>query len=271
MLSFDTLLSTPGLTVSDVRCRHPPHAWEGAEVATVSAVVFARRGVFRRRGRAGEQVIEPGVAYLQRAGEEDEFAHPHGGDACTAIGVGAGMLASLLGGDPALPHGPVPTDARDDLAQRVLLAAARRGEEAVEERALELVAAVLGRVAPARVAAGRPATATARRRLAADAREALAADPALGLPQLARAVGASPHHLSRTFRAHVGVPVSLYRRRLRLRDALERLAGGERDLARVAAEAGFADHAHLTREARALLGATPSSLRDRVWILPHAQ
>lgn len=61
----------------------------------------------------------------------------------------------------------------------------------------------------------------------------------------------------------VGVPVSTYRRRLRARAALERLSGGETDLARLAADAGFADHAHLTHELRALLGATPSALRAR--------
>jgi transcriptional regulator GlxA family with amidase domain len=104
----------------------------------------------------------------------------------------------------------------------------------------------------------------ARRALASDAREALAADVSLGLVELAREIGASPHHLSRVFRAEVGVPVGMYRRRLRLRAALERLAGGESDLARVAADTGFADHAHLTREARALVGLTPSALRGEV-------
>jgi transcriptional regulator GlxA family with amidase domain len=63
------------------------------------------------------------------------------------------------------------------------------------------------------------------------------------------------------FRDEVGVSVSYYRRQLRLRRALEGLDGS---LARVAADAGFADHAHLTREARALLGRTPSELRGEV-------
>ncbi|WP_372518087.1 helix-turn-helix domain-containing protein [Solirubrobacter ginsenosidimutans] len=51
---------------------------------------------------------------------------------------------------------------------------------------------------------------------------------------------------------------------LRVRAALERLSGGEQDLARLAADAGFADHAHLTREMRALLGLTPSALKREV-------
>ena len=83
-------------------------------------------------------------------------------------------------------------------------------------------------------------TAAARRRIADDAHEALPADPTLGLVDLARAVAVSPHHLAR-FREHVGDPISTCRRRLRLRDALERLDGGESDLARLAADAGSAD------------------------------
>jgi AraC-like DNA-binding protein len=112
-------------------------------------------------------------------------------------------------------------------------------------------------VAPARPAPPRP-----RPRRADDAREALAADPALRVTDLARLTSVSPHHLSRVFRAEVGVPLATYRRWLRLRSALERL--GEANLARVAAEAGFADHAHLTREARALLGRTPTALQREI-------
>ena len=49
--------------------------------------------------------------------------------------------------------------------------------------------------------------------------------------------------------------------RLRVRAALERLSGGERDLARLAAELGFADQSHLCRVVRAETGGTPSALR----------
>jgi AraC-like DNA-binding protein len=129
---------------------------------------------------------------------------------------------------------------------------------------LGLVASVLGAVAPKRVGAGRPSTVHARERVAGNAREALAADPALGLVELARTVAVSPHHLSRVFRDEVGVSITTYRRRLRVRAALERLAGGERNLARLAADAGFSDHAHLTREMRALLGTTPSALQREI-------
>jgi transcriptional regulator GlxA family with amidase domain len=43
---------------------------------------------------------------------------------------------------------------------------------------------------------------------------------------------------------------------------LERVAAGERSLARIAADLGFADHAHLTRVVRRQAGAPPSNLRE---------
>jgi AraC-like DNA-binding protein len=49
--------------------------------------------------------------------------------------------------------------------------------------------------------------------------------------------------------------------RLRARAALERLAGGERDLARLAADTGFADQSHLCRVLGQETGQTPAALR----------
>jgi AraC-like DNA-binding protein len=76
-----------------------------------------------------------------------------------------------------------------------------------------------------------------------------------------REAAVSPHHLSRTFRASTGHTIARHRMLLRARLALERLAGGERNPARLAAELGFADQSHLTRVVRALTGRTPAALR----------
>ena len=91
--------------------------------------------------------------------------------------------------------------------------------------------------------------------------EALAADPDRSLPELAADLGVSAHHLSRIFRAAAGHTLSRHRMRLRVRAALERLAGGERSLARLAADLGFADQGHLCRVIRGETGHTPSALR----------
>ena len=76
-----------------------------------------------------------------------------------------------------------------------------------------------------------------------------------------RIPGVSAHHLSRIFRAAAGHTMSRHRMRLRARAALERLAGGERSLARLAADLGFADQSHLCRVIRSETGQTPSALR----------
>jgi len=81
----------------------------------------------------------------------------------------------------------------------------------------------------------------------------------------------SAYHLSRTFRRVTGLTLSHYRIRLRLRRAMERLAAGERDLAGLAADLGFADQAHLTRALRAETGTTPGALRTLLTALPSAE
>jgi AraC-like DNA-binding protein len=63
------------------------------------------------------------------------------------------------------------------------------------------------------------------------------------------------------FKQRTGTSVSRYRNLIRVREALARLSDGHDDLALLAAELGFADHAHLTRTVGTLTGSTPSALR----------
>ena len=81
------------------------------------------------------------------------------------------------------------------------------------------------------------------------------------LRDLASLIGVSPHHLSRVFRTVTGTTIARHRMRLRARAALERLAGGDTDLAGVAYATGFADQSHLTRVLKAETGTTPAALR----------
>jgi AraC-like DNA-binding protein len=111
------------------------------------------------------------------------------------------------------------------------------------------------------LAAGRPNTVRAWGLLADGVREALTEDPDRSLSDLARSLAVSPHHLSRVFRSVTGRTISRHRLHVRARNALERLAGGEHNLARLAADTGFADHGHLCRVLRHETGHTPSALR----------
>jgi AraC-like DNA-binding protein len=253
-----------GFRVADVRCAGGPAGFDAPEIERRYQLVSARRGAFLRREGRTEVLVDGTVAYLSAPGLVERFAHPlPGGDTCTAITLEESLLASLAGGDPAALHAVLPMDAASELAMRRLTARARNGDPGggLAEHVVRFASAVLARRMPERVVSGRPATAAARRRAVSQAKAALAADPALGLVALGRVTGCSPHHLSRVFTQLTGLTVSQYRNRLRVSLALERVAEGERDLAGLAGDLGFADHAHLTRTVRAATGRTPSSLR----------
>jgi AraC family transcriptional regulator len=84
----------------------------------------------------------------------------------------------------------------------------------------------------------------------------------IGLSELAAQVGVHPSHLARVFRAHHGVSVGEYGRRVRLARAAEEIAGGDAPLAAIAARAGFADQSHFTRLFKDRVGTTPARYRD---------
>jgi AraC-like DNA-binding protein len=92
----------------------------------------------------------------------------------------------------------------------------------------------------------------------------------LSLAHVAEAVGTSVFHLSRVFHARTGFSLHQYRNQLRLRTALEVLAGRTVDLSRLALDLGFSSHSHFTETFRRTFGCTPSSFRrDGTWREPQ--
>lgn len=124
---------------------------------------------------------------------------------------------------------------------------------AVEGIALELLAATARESAPPE-----PAPSWLR-----DAEELLRArrGECVRLSEVARELGVPPVRIARAFRERHGVSVGEYGRRARIEWAAAEIAGGERPLAEVAAEAGFADQSHFTRLFRRYLGTTPGRFR----------
>jgi AraC family transcriptional regulator len=88
------------------------------------------------------------------------------------------------------------------------------------------------------------------------------------LRELADVVGVHPAHLAREFRARHGVSVGEYGRRLRLEWAAAEIASGDRSLAEIAAEAGFADQSHFTRLFQRHVGTTPARYRREAQRVP---
>jgi AraC-like DNA-binding protein len=263
MLEKSVLLDEGGLRLEDVRCASRRTGWSSPEPSTSHTVVFVRRGCFRRRVDGVEMLLDPNVVYFESPGEEQEIAHPaDGGDACTFVWLEESFLCSIAASGE-LPRRPIFTTAAVDLQHRSLLTECYNDADAfaATEATARVVAGVLESAAPERVSSARPTTERARRRIVDGAREALAADTSLTLIELARQLAVSPHHLSRVFSALTGETISAYRNRVRVRLALERLSQGERSIARVAADLGFSDHAHLARVVRREVGRPPSELR----------
>lgn len=117
-------------------------------------------------------------------------------------------------------------------------------------------------------ALGERAPARPRRAIHPRIREALALLAAAPGPEseslesLAKAVGLSPSRFMHAFTESVGIPLRPYVAWLRLQRAAAAIVRGE-PLARAAAQAGYADAAHMTRSFGAMLGMTPSMLRPK--------
>jgi AraC-like DNA-binding protein len=183
----------------------------------------------------------------------------------TAGTVIVGVRFRPSAGGPAL--GLPLSELRD---QRVDLADLRRGHarrlpgtldpDTAAARALDVAAAL--------VAVGEPDPAMTRA-------AALLADPRARTEDVAAMIGLSLRQLRRRCHAAVGYGPKTLQRVLRFRRFVSRIdafpqspqgpptprgRSDPRDLAAIAAQAGYADQAHLTRECRALAGLTPAAL-----------
>jgi AraC-like DNA-binding protein len=255
----EAVFETPTVSVHRVDCPGGHAGWSPAEEVRCHGLVLIRRGIFVRRVNGLESVAERTVCYFERPGEEQQIAHPTGGDVCTWISFHPDVWESIVD-EEMVGSAAVHLHARHHLWHLLLTKDGRSIDRDLGE---ELALCLLGDVGRPRERGGHgvsAATREARRRVVDQARQALVSVPDMSLVDLASMLAVSPHHLSRVFCAEVGQTFSQYRLALRVRRALDRLTAGE-PLCQVAMETGFADHAHMTRTIRRELGETPSALR----------
>ena len=266
----EVLYERDGLSLVLYRCRGEDARAE--EVAGSHQFCFVQAGSFVRRSPRGQVAADANQVLFFDRGGTYRVHHPHpGGDACLVLSVPDDDRLAWMESWGARPeHGPdspAPwecglTSGPAALAAHGLAADVRRGLDALEchERSLALLAGV--RPLPL---AERPRRLAGRR-----SREVVEgvklmlvrrlADP-LRLAEIAAEFGLSPFTLCRVFHRHAGLPVHRYRRRLRLRHALKRLADGDRDLTDLALDLGFSDHSHFTNAFRGEFGVPPSAFR----------
>ncbi|SEG83765.1 AraC-type DNA-binding protein [Nonomuraea solani] len=240
--------------------RFSRHAHDGYAIGLIVEGVeeFDYRGTLHR-ARAGELVlVNPDAAHTGQAGTPGGWAYRM---LYPSIDLLAGIAAEL-GAPAGTPHFPEQVARDDDLA--ALLGRAHRAAE----RGDALVASTLSRTLFGRLltrhAAPRPAAilpAEGRRavREALDLLHESLVDPPT-LEDLAGAVGARPFALLRAFKAATGLPPHAYLTSLRVRQARRLLLSGVRP-ARVAAEVGFTDQAHLNRHFKRIVGVPPAAFQ----------
>ena len=212
-------------------------------------------------------------------GEPYRTGHPCGcGDDGSAVAIRPDILVEALSRhDPGVvdrPGAPFrfasgASSARAYLLQRLLFLRLTHAGAAdplgVEEAALALVDEVSAAACGSEEgpATGRPPPSANHRQTVDSARRFLATrlgEP-VSLETISGAVGVSPFHLCRVFRAITGTTVSRYRHRLRLRAALGRVAQAEADLSAVALDHGYSSHSHFTAAFRREFGLTPTQFR----------
>ncbi|WP_019631583.1 AraC family transcriptional regulator [Actinomadura atramentaria] len=210
-------------------------------------------------------VVEPGETHTGGPADAAGFAY-------VALYPDAALLREALPGRYA-PHfrDGVIRDRGLSAALRRAHLALRRGDDPLEaeDRLLAMLNALIGRHADAGTG---PTTSPGRARADTIARavaERLADEPATPptLQTLAADLGLSRYQVLRAFREARGMPPYAWLAQHRVARARALLDAGRRP-AEAAAEAGFADQAHLTRWFRRTLGVTPGAYRAAV--LNHA-
>src|ERR671936_3008976 len=125
-LEKSSLVVGGDFVLESVECRCGTTGWSPPEPAGSFGIVFVRRGGFYRRLNGTESFVDPTVLYFERPDDEQQIAHPAGGDSCTALYLSEAMLSAICGGEPDLPDEPIGSDAATDLRLRLLVAAVER-------------------------------------------------------------------------------------------------------------------------------------------------
>ena len=239
------------------------HAHEGYAVGIIE------RGELGFRYRGAEHVAPAGHVNLVIPGEA------HNGYGAAGRGWSYRMFylppelmalvnAQVRFAGAGWPHFRTGVLADHDLARRVAATHRALSDPATgalerETRLLALLRVWIGRHAEDRPGWPRHAPEHAAvRRVAALLRERSGDD--LSLSELAAHARLSPFHLARVFERETGLPPHAYLLQVRLGRATELLAGSGR-LADIAADCGFADQSHLTREFKRAKGVTPGRYR----------
>lgn len=275
-------IDAPEFTVGRFRCPPTASLWRRANwVGEAPLVVVPHHAVEILRAGLDPVLASPARSVFYNADQEYErrLVDPRGDD-CTFFALRPDLLADVvateLGTAQVDPQAPFEFEggtltprcfARYQAILRALLAAPA-DPAALLEPLLELVGALVRTGSPRAHPSysARPGKAARHRALVHEVERLLGRcyPERTGLPQIAAAVGSSPYHLARVFRAVTGTTIHEYRTRLRINQAIAQLADPRASLTDLALALGFSSHSHFTEQFRRCMGLPPSALRARL-------
>ena len=225
------------------------------EETTSFEVVVPLRGALRRHSGEGKSLVDAAIGYVAGPAMVQEIRHVSDGDRCVAV-VPSERLADELGLDTWTSRWQVPVT--HDLHASLASALATLESDDTLRTSEAWIAVLLA----VRSGDDQNGVSPQRSSVVARVREVINADPGhpWTVPSLAALVGYQQHHLSRVFKAVMGVGLSDYRDRVRLGCAMALLRDGM-SVTDVAHSLGYCDSGHLARRAKGVLGVSPSRLR----------
>lgn len=264
-IEFSRPAELPGAEV--LLAEHSSRRWRWFHETYSICTVMSGHGSIEWRYRGEMHAAEAGHVQLYEPGEVHRNRNILANAAFRVLFIPAPVMqaaAAELDAHP-VPHWKMAHTGDAELlgALTALHAALERSATALEiaSRFAGCIRRLLGRAAER--AAG-PAGQAAPQRLRAvrDYIHAHAAS-AITLSELAAVSGFSRFHLARAFAAHFGEPPHAYQIHLRVHQARELMAAGERP-APAAAQAGFADQSHLSRHFKKLMHLSPAQYKRMV-------
>jgi AraC family transcriptional regulator len=262
----DLVFQSPLVRAFDVTCHAPQSGCSDEEWCSVTQIVVPRRGVFLLHHRGVPIVADPNTALVYSIGETYQISHPvDGGDQCTVLVFRPELMDEALG-NVEVQHRTI--HASTQLRIHVLTYTMATGliDRLECEESAVLVLNALAEDFGSSSPSSRQRVSQVQQRRVEEVRALLASQPTnpWHLDSIARTVYCSPFHLARQFQASTGESIARYLLRLRLALALDRLAQGETELARLAVELGFTHHSHFSARFRSIFGATPTEVRNRL-------
>jgi AraC family transcriptional regulator len=258
-LVFHSLL----VQVFDVACHAPQSDYSSEEWCSVAQIIVPRRGVFMLHQSGAPIVGDPNTVIILGMGDTYQVSHPvDGGDQCTVLVFRPELLEDALG-SAETRYGTI--HAATQLHIHILTHMTTEVTDRLEgEESALLVLNDLATDFKSAPSLNWQKVGESQKRRIEEVRALLASQPtdAWHLDSIARTVYCSPFHLARQFRAITDESIARYLLRLRLALALDRLAQGEADLARLAVQLGFAHHSHFSARFRSVFGTTPTAVRN---------